>query len=102
VAGAGTGGLAGADAGGLADAGTDGVAGADAGGVAGVDTGAEQAAATRPAASRTAAADTAAGRGKRLAALPAAVRMAEKAAGHPPAICSVMSVIRLIRLRAII
>jgi hypothetical protein len=31
--------------------------------------------------------------------LPAAVRMAEKAAGNPPAICSVMS---LIRLRAII
>jgi hypothetical protein len=91
VADAGTGGLAGPDAGGVADAGT--------GGLAGAGTGAEQAAATRPAASRTAAADTAAGRGKRLAALPAAVRMAEQAAGHPPATCSVMSVTRL---RAII
>jgi hypothetical protein len=47
----------------------------------------------------TAAADRATGRVKRLAALPAAVRMAQKAAGNPPAICSVMS---MIRLRAII
>jgi len=72
--------LAGADAGGVADA--------DTGGVADVDA-ARAGAAIRPAASRTAAADAAAGRGKRLAALPAAVRMAEKAAGNTPAVCSV-------------
>ena len=66
--------------------------------MAGVVAGAEKAAGASTTASRTAAADTAAGRGKRLAAL-AAVNMAEKAAGSPPAICSVMSVIRL---RAII
>ena len=65
------------------------------GAAAGEGAAAEAAAGAKTAASRTAAADMAAGRGKRLAALPAAVRMAEKAADNPPATCLVTSVIRL-------